>query len=80
MPGASLANVAILRGSLTDPKIAIVAVDNVLRGRTPDVRLEPGVLDRIDDIVAPGTNVNPQDAGWAPSVLTDTRLRRRPRR
>jgi aryl-alcohol dehydrogenase-like predicted oxidoreductase len=43
------------------------------------VRLEHAVLDRIDEIVAPGTNVNPEDAGWAPSVLVDARLRRRPR-
>ena len=26
---------------------------------------------------APGTNVNPEDAGWTPSVLTNPRLRRR---
>ncbi len=43
----------------------------------PDVRLEPAVLDRIDEIVAPGTNVNPEDAGWKPSVLGDARRRRR---
>ena len=29
---------------------------------------------------APGTNVNPEDAGWRPSVLANPRLRRRPRR
>jgi aryl-alcohol dehydrogenase-like predicted oxidoreductase len=46
----------------------------------PDVRLDPAVLDRIDEIVAPGTNVNPEDAGWSPSVLANPRLRRRPRR
>ena len=43
----------------------------------PDIRLEPAVLDRIDEIVAPGTNINPEDAGWAPSVLANPRLRRR---
>jgi aryl-alcohol dehydrogenase-like predicted oxidoreductase len=46
----------------------------------PDIRLESAVLDRIDEIVAPGTNVNPEDAGWQPSVLTRSYLRRRPRR
>ncbi len=46
----------------------------------PEVRLEADVLDRIDAIVAPGTNVNPEDAGWAPAALTDSRLRRRSRR
>jgi protein involved in polysaccharide export with SLBB domain len=39
--GAYLSNVAILRGSLTHPQIAIVAVDAVLHGKAPDVRLEP---------------------------------------
>ena len=43
----------------------------------PDIRLEAAVLDRIDEIVAPGTNVNPEDAGWSPSVLSNPRLRRR---
>ncbi len=46
----------------------------------PGIRLEPAVLDRIDQIVPPGTNVNPEDAGWTPSVLVNPRLRRRPRR
>jgi aryl-alcohol dehydrogenase-like predicted oxidoreductase len=43
----------------------------------PDVRLDTGVLDRIDEVVPPGTTVNPADAGWQPAVLTDARLRRR---
>jgi aryl-alcohol dehydrogenase-like predicted oxidoreductase len=43
----------------------------------PDIRLEAAVLDRIDEIVAPGTNVNPEDAGWKPSVLENARGRRR---
>jgi aryl-alcohol dehydrogenase-like predicted oxidoreductase len=43
----------------------------------PTVRLEAAVLDRIDEIVPPGTNVNPEDAGWTPAVLVDARLRRR---
>jgi aryl-alcohol dehydrogenase-like predicted oxidoreductase len=29
-----------------------------------EVTLDDAVLDRIDEIVAPGTNVNPADAGW----------------
>jgi aryl-alcohol dehydrogenase-like predicted oxidoreductase len=44
------------------------------------VRLEESVLDRIDQIAPPGTNVNPEDAGWQPSVLSHPRLRRRSRR
>jgi aryl-alcohol dehydrogenase-like predicted oxidoreductase len=43
----------------------------------PDVVLEATVLDRIDAIVAPGSNVNPDDAGWSPPDLADTRTRRR---
>jgi aryl-alcohol dehydrogenase-like predicted oxidoreductase len=46
----------------------------------PDVHLEGAMLDRIDEIVAPGTNVNPEDAGWSPAHLTDARSRRRCRR
>src|SRR5205814_469068 len=29
-----------------------------------EVQLEDAVLDRIDEIVPPGTNLNPLDAGW----------------
>jgi aryl-alcohol dehydrogenase-like predicted oxidoreductase len=36
------------------------------------------VLDRIDGIVAPGTNLDKGDAsGWDPPAITDKRLRRR---
>ena len=47
--------------------------------RSADTRLDPDVLDQIDAIVAPGTNVNPDDPGWLPPELTDTSLRRRGR-
>jgi aryl-alcohol dehydrogenase-like predicted oxidoreductase len=40
--------------------------------------LDPALLDRIDEIVAPGINVNPNDRGWDPPWLTDPSLRRRP--
>ncbi len=42
-----------------------------------DVVLEPAILDRIDEIVAPGTNLNPPDRGYEPPALTDPSLRRR---
>jgi len=29
-----------------------------------DVKLDPAILDRIDEIVPHGTNVNPADNGW----------------
>jgi aryl-alcohol dehydrogenase-like predicted oxidoreductase len=43
-----------------------------------DVTLDNDLLDRIDEIVAPGTTFNPHDAGWTPRALEDARLRRRP--
>ena len=42
------------------------------------VRLPPDVLDAIDEIVPPGTSVNPDDVGYVPPALTDPALRRRP--
>jgi aryl-alcohol dehydrogenase-like predicted oxidoreductase len=44
-----------------------------------DVRLESDVLDRIDELVPPGSNINPADAGWSPPGLS-RKVRRRPRR
>ena len=41
-----------------------------------DVRLEDAVLDRIDEIVAPGTTINPVDAGWGNPALEPAALRR----
>jgi hypothetical protein len=35
------------------------------------------VLDRIDRIVAPGTDINPEDAGYSADVLADPKRRRR---
>jgi aryl-alcohol dehydrogenase-like predicted oxidoreductase len=45
--------------------------------RACDTHLSSDVLDRIDEIVAPGTNVNPDDPGWRPPELSDPGLRRR---
>ena len=42
-----------------------------------DVELSAEILDRIDDIVAPGINLNPPDSGWVPPALADKGLRRR---
>ena len=41
-----------------------------------DVSLSDDVLDRIDEIVAPGTNINPADAGWANPALKPEARRR----
>jgi aryl-alcohol dehydrogenase-like predicted oxidoreductase len=44
-----------------------------------DIRLDLSILDRIDELVPPGTNINPIDAGYIPAALLDPALRRRPR-
>jgi aryl-alcohol dehydrogenase-like predicted oxidoreductase len=41
-----------------------------------DVRVDDAVLDRIDEIVPPGTNVNPVDSGWANPDLAAAARRR----
>jgi aryl-alcohol dehydrogenase-like predicted oxidoreductase len=42
-----------------------------------DVRLPADVLDRIDEIVPPGTTIAAADVGYQPPELTDPALRRR---
>jgi aryl-alcohol dehydrogenase-like predicted oxidoreductase len=44
-----------------------------------DLRLDQDVLDRIDEIVPPGTDLNITDVGWVPAAIADASLRRRPR-
>ena len=41
-----------------------------------DVVLSDDLLDRIDEIVTPGCNVNPSDAGWTNAALTPAARRR----
>jgi aryl-alcohol dehydrogenase-like predicted oxidoreductase len=41
-----------------------------------DVELDDALLDRIDEIVAPGVNVNPTDAGWTNPALAPAARRR----
>jgi len=41
-----------------------------------DVQLDSALLDRIDEVVAPGTTLNPTDAGWSNPALAATALRR----
>jgi aryl-alcohol dehydrogenase-like predicted oxidoreductase len=42
-----------------------------------DVRLSADVLDRIDEIVPPGTTFSRADAGWTPPPIADASRRRR---
>ena len=44
-----------------------------------DMRLATDVLDRIDEIVPPGVDLNATDVGWVPAAIADPSLRRRPR-
>jgi aryl-alcohol dehydrogenase-like predicted oxidoreductase len=41
-----------------------------------DVKLDAAILDRIDEIVPPGTNVNPADGGWQNPDLEPAARRR----
>ncbi|MDX6688868.1 MAG: hypothetical protein QOG15_325 [Solirubrobacteraceae bacterium] len=41
-----------------------------------DVELDDALLDRIDEIVPPGTNINPADAGWTNPALAPEARRR----
>lgn len=43
------------------------------------VVIHDDVLDHIDEIVPPGTTINPVDAGYVPPSIADSRLRRRVR-
>ena len=42
-----------------------------------DTKLDAAVLDRIDEIVPPGTNFSSADSGWVPPSIEDAALRRR---
>ncbi|MFI7022218.1 aldo/keto reductase [Micromonospora sp. NPDC049900] len=51
-------------------------LDAALKGAA--LTLGDAVLDRIDEIVPPGTNLYQADGAWRPPALTDPALRRRP--
>ena len=53
-------------------------LDDLLAG--VDVALSDDILDRIDEIVPPGTDVGTLDQTYLPPALTDPGLRRRPPR
>jgi aryl-alcohol dehydrogenase-like predicted oxidoreductase len=42
-----------------------------------DVKLDAAILDRIDEIVPPGSNFSRADSGWAPPAVEHAALRRR---
>ena len=45
--------------------------------RAAEITLDLTILDRIDEIVPPGTTISPDDRGYQPAALADPRLRRR---
>jgi hypothetical protein len=51
-------------------------LDDLLAGA--DVTLTDDILDRIDQIVPPGTDVGALDQAYLPPALQDPSLRRRP--
>jgi hypothetical protein len=42
-----------------------------------DTRLSGDLLDRIDELVPAGTNLNYADGGWTPPSVANAALRRR---
>jgi aryl-alcohol dehydrogenase-like predicted oxidoreductase len=52
----------------------LAQLEDVLRGA--GLHLDGDVLDAIDKIVAPGTNLNPADGGWTPPWLSADARRR----
>jgi hypothetical protein len=42
-----------------------------------ELQLDDDVLDRIDEVVEPGSNLNADDSGWTPPALADPTTRRR---
>jgi len=53
-------------------------LDGILAAGAPT--LSPEVLDRIDELVAPGTDVSSADGGWIPPWIEHSWRRRRPQR
>jgi aryl-alcohol dehydrogenase-like predicted oxidoreductase len=51
-------------------------LDDLLAGA--DVVLSDEILDRIDEIVPPGTDVGPLEAAYRPPTIARAQLRRRP--
>jgi hypothetical protein len=51
-------------------------LDNLLAG--VDTVLSDEVLDRIDEIVPPGTDIGTPDQAYVPPAIQETELRRRP--
>jgi hypothetical protein len=51
-------------------------LDDLLAGA--EAVLSDEILNRIDEVVAPGTDAGPMGAAYVPPALTEANLRRRP--
>jgi hypothetical protein len=51
-------------------------LEQLLKGAS--LSLDDATLDRIDELVPPGTNMYEVDGAWSPPVLADKTQRRRP--
>jgi aryl-alcohol dehydrogenase-like predicted oxidoreductase len=60
---------------ITGPR-TMKQLEELLKGAS--LTLDDATLDRIDEIVPPGTNVYSPDGAWRPPVLADSTRRRRP--
>jgi aryl-alcohol dehydrogenase-like predicted oxidoreductase len=82
-PGLSLTHMAVafvmahpgVTSAILGPR-TMQHLDDLLAGA--NVALNDEILDRIDKIVPPGTDVGPLDAGYNPPAITQASLRRRP--
>jgi len=68
-PDADLSHVTIVRGSLTEPKIATVDAKQIIQGKATNVRLEPG-----DIVFIPGAGTMSPGGFLHDAVNTFTRL------
>ena len=68
-PDADLTRVSIIRGALTDPKIATVNAKDVINGKATNIRLEPG-----DIVFVPGAGQISGSASAKEAVNTFVRL------
>jgi len=71
---------ALEHPAITSPIIGPRTMEH-LESQLPalELRLGTDVLDRVDEIVPPGTDLNDTDVGWVPASISDVNLRRRPR-
>ena len=68
-PDADLKHVSVIRGSLTDPKIATVNAKDIINGKATNIRLEPG-----DIVFVPGADQMSGESMGHEAINTFVRL------